>query len=126
MLWGAAVLLHTLCFGGGEQAVADPDGSAPQAVAEANASALRPLGKGYCLYHVTAEEFITKIPETVATPIGAAPGQTIAAHRLCSGLAASKQKDLLQKGVGHYGIFNGRRWRERICPEIGAFIREHG
>ncbi len=55
-----------------------------------------------------------------------APGQTIAAHRLCSGLADSKQKDLLQKGVGHYGIFNGRRWREGICPQIGAFIREHG
>ncbi|SMF60586.1 poly(3-hydroxybutyrate) depolymerase [Tistlia consotensis] len=54
-----------------------------------------------------------------------APGQTIAAHRLCSGLAAGKQQDLLQKGVGHYGIFNGRRWREDICPQIGAFIREH-
>ncbi|MEX0759408.1 MAG: polyhydroxyalkanoate depolymerase [Tistlia sp.] len=54
-----------------------------------------------------------------------APGQTIAAHRLCSGLAADKQEDLLQKGVGHYGIFNGRRWRERICPQIAAFIRTH-
>jgi poly(3-hydroxybutyrate) depolymerase len=55
-----------------------------------------------------------------------APGQTIAAHRLCSGLSQSRQQDLLQKGVGHYGIFNGRRWRERICPQIGAFIRKHG
>lgn len=54
-----------------------------------------------------------------------APGQTIAAHRLCSGLPESKQQDLLQKGVGHYGIFNGRRWRERICPQIAGFIRTH-
>ncbi|HYE53030.1 MAG TPA: polyhydroxyalkanoate depolymerase, partial [Azospirillaceae bacterium] len=47
-----------------------------------------------------------------------APGQTIAAHRLCSGLPADKKVNLLQKGVGHYGIFNGRKWRENIMPQV--------
>ncbi|RMF71090.1 MAG: hypothetical protein D6740_07220, partial [Alphaproteobacteria bacterium] len=28
--------------------------------------------------------------------------------------------------VGHYGIFNGRRWREEIAPRLKAFIRRHG
>jgi poly(3-hydroxybutyrate) depolymerase len=55
-----------------------------------------------------------------------APGQTIAAHEICSGIPAGRQRDLLQQGVGHYGIFNGRRWRENIAPEIGRFIREMG
>ena len=30
----------------------------------------------------------------------------------------------LQKNVGHYGIFNGRKWRENIAPVIGRFIRD--
>jgi poly(3-hydroxybutyrate) depolymerase len=55
-----------------------------------------------------------------------APGQTLAAHALCDGLASGQKHDLLQKGVGHYGIFNGRRWREGIKPAIGDFIRRHG
>jgi poly(3-hydroxybutyrate) depolymerase len=32
---------------------------------------------------------------------------------------------MVAEGAGHYGIFSGRRWRETICPRIGAFIREH-
>lgn len=54
-----------------------------------------------------------------------APGQTIAAHAMCSGLDQAKHENLLQPGVGHYGIFNGRRWREKIKPAIAAFVREH-
>ncbi|MGO1118570.1 polyhydroxyalkanoate depolymerase [Rhodovibrionaceae bacterium A322] len=54
-----------------------------------------------------------------------APGQTTAAHTLCSNLPDSMQADHLQPGVGHYGIFNGRRWREIIKPRIAAFIQEH-
>jgi len=54
-----------------------------------------------------------------------APGQTIAAHRLCSGLPSEKHFDHFQKAVGHYGIFNGRRWREQILPRIAGFIRTH-
>lgn len=53
-------------------------------------------------------------------------GQTRAAHDLCVNLAAAKHAHSLQKGVGHYGIFNGRRWRERIMPRIAEFIRDHG
>jgi poly(3-hydroxybutyrate) depolymerase len=52
-----------------------------------------------------------------------APGQTMPAHDLCSGLAAEKKKAHLQIGVGHYGIFNGRKWREQILPVVRDFIR---
>ncbi|MBP2297454.1 polyhydroxyalkanoate depolymerase [Azospirillum picis] len=54
-----------------------------------------------------------------------APGQTIAAHRLCSSLPDGMRKTHFQQGVGHYGIFNGRRWRESILPEVRSFIRSH-
>ena len=50
-------------------------------------------------------------------------GQTEAAHTLCRGVAAEKRKHLLVKGVGHYGIFAGRRYREEIYPQIRDFIR---
>ena len=53
-------------------------------------------------------------------------GQTQAAHTLCSGIPADMQQDYVAPGCGHYGIFSGRRWREMICPKIGAFIKEHG
>lgn len=54
-----------------------------------------------------------------------APGQTVAAHRLCSGLPEDMQARHHQAGVGHYGIFNGRRWRENIMPAVRDFIRKH-
>jgi poly(3-hydroxybutyrate) depolymerase len=54
-----------------------------------------------------------------------APGQTLAAHTICSGLAPELKKSVLQKGVGHYGIFNGRRWREDIMPTVREWIRRH-
>ena len=53
------------------------------------------------------------------------PGQTRAAHALCTGVPAGRRADLEQPGVGHYGIFNGRRWRERIAPRVTAFIAEN-
>jgi poly(3-hydroxybutyrate) depolymerase len=52
-------------------------------------------------------------------------GQTQAAHDLCTNLPAAKQFDYIQPGVGHYGVFNGRRFRKEIQPRIAAFIREH-
>ena len=52
-------------------------------------------------------------------------GQTIAAHDLCSNLPQNLHKHHLQPKVGHYGIFNGRRWREEILPHVHAFIRTH-
>ncbi|RED53674.1 polyhydroxyalkanoate depolymerase [Aestuariispira insulae] len=54
-----------------------------------------------------------------------APGQTYAAHDMCTGLPKAKHKNIVQENVGHYGIFNGRRWREQIKPQIGEFIRKH-
>ena len=35
------------------------------------------------------------------------------------------KKHHLQKGVGHYGIFNGRRYRDHVVPIIAEFIRKH-
>jgi len=53
------------------------------------------------------------------------PGQTVAAHDLCAAIPADKRYHHFQKGVGHFGIFNGRRWRSDILPKIRTFIREN-
>ena len=50
-------------------------------------------------------------------------GQTRAAHDLCTGIPAARHRHYEAKGVGHYGIFNGRRWREDIMPRVRDFIR---
>jgi poly(3-hydroxybutyrate) depolymerase len=52
-----------------------------------------------------------------------AHGQTTAAHTLCLSLNNNKQYHHFQESVGHYGIFNGRRWREQIMPRIRHFMR---
>jgi poly(3-hydroxybutyrate) depolymerase len=49
-------------------------------------------------------------------------GQTQAAHALCSGLPADLKADYIQTDVGHYGVFNGRRFREEIYPRVREFI----
>ena len=51
-------------------------------------------------------------------------GQTEAAHDLCTGIPANKHVHYVQKGVGHYGVFNGRRWREEIQPRIAEMIKK--
>ncbi|WP_085316268.1 polyhydroxyalkanoate depolymerase [Derxia lacustris] len=53
------------------------------------------------------------------------PGQTQAAHELCSGIPKERQADMVVEGAGHYGIFSGRRWREVVYPRIREFIRTH-
>jgi poly(3-hydroxybutyrate) depolymerase len=53
-------------------------------------------------------------------------GQTQAAHALCAELPDELQTDWVQPGVGHYGVFNGRRFREEIAPRMKAFMREAG
>ena len=53
-------------------------------------------------------------------------GQTEAAHTLCRSVPAEKRKHLLAKGVGHYGIFSGRKFREQIYPQIRGFIQRWG
>ena len=51
-------------------------------------------------------------------------GQTQAAHTLCSGLSDDQKEDYVQPNVGHYGVFNGRRFREEIYPRVRDFIRK--
>lgn len=50
-------------------------------------------------------------------------GQTAAAHDLCSGIPAKSHIHYEQPGVGHYGVFNGTRWRTEIQPRIAEMIR---
>jgi poly(3-hydroxybutyrate) depolymerase len=49
-------------------------------------------------------------------------GQTRAAHDLCTGIPKSRQFHYDAVGAGHYGIFSGRRWREKVYPEVRSFI----
>jgi len=49
-------------------------------------------------------------------------GQTKAGLDLATALPASKKQYLLARDVGHYGIFNGRKWREKIAPVVERFI----
>jgi len=50
-------------------------------------------------------------------------GQTKAALDISSKLPKAKKQYLLAEDVGHYGIFNGRKWRERIAPVVEKFIK---
>jgi poly(3-hydroxybutyrate) depolymerase len=53
-------------------------------------------------------------------------GQTRAAHELCTGIPTSRQFHYDVEGAGHYGIFSGRRWREKVYPEVRDFIARFG
>ena len=50
-------------------------------------------------------------------------GQTLAAQDLCSGLPAYMKSHHLQAGVGHYGVFNGKRWDSQIYPVVRNLIQ---
>ncbi len=50
-------------------------------------------------------------------------GQTDAAHDLCCNVPQDEKYHYVQPGVGHYGVFNGSRWRSEIQPRIREFIR---
>jgi poly(3-hydroxybutyrate) depolymerase len=52
-------------------------------------------------------------------------GQTRAAHDLCPNIPAAMKRHHLQPRVGHYGVFNGSRFRAEVAPRITAFIRAH-
>ncbi len=49
-------------------------------------------------------------------------GQTRAAHGLCSGVPRNRAFHYDAMGAGHYGIFSGRRWRDKVYPEVRDFI----
>ena len=59
-----------------------------------------------------------------------AVGQTEAAHPLCPNIPADMKANYVQPGVGHYGVFNGSRFRADIAPRIADFVlsnnRGHG
>jgi poly(3-hydroxybutyrate) depolymerase len=52
-------------------------------------------------------------------------GQTEAAHALCLNIPRERRAHFVAPGVGHYGIFSGRRWREVIFPHVNDFIARH-
>jgi len=52
-------------------------------------------------------------------------GQTFAAQNLCTSLPETLRTHHLQSGVGHYGVFNGSRFRAEIVPKIRNFIASH-
>src|ERR1700745_303257 len=49
-------------------------------------------------------------------------GQTEATHQLCSSIPAHRRVHYVQPGVGHYGVFNGSRFRWEIVPRISDFM----
>jgi poly(3-hydroxybutyrate) depolymerase len=51
-----------------------------------------------------------------------AVGQTSAVHELLTGLSNGKKRHYVQPGVGHYGVFNGRGWRNEIYPRMRDFV----
>ncbi len=53
-------------------------------------------------------------------------GQTLAAHDLCTGLRPYRKLHHVQPGVGHYGVFSGRRWESAIYPRLREFIHTSG
>jgi poly(3-hydroxybutyrate) depolymerase len=49
-------------------------------------------------------------------------GQTYAANELCVNIPEAKKQYYLATGVGHYGVFNGSRFRKEIAPRVRKFI----
>lgn len=74
---------------------------------------------------------ISKITEVAVMTIEgsnddiSAPGQCVAALRLCTGVPEDKKKQHLEPGAGHYGIFAGKSWRLNIRPLVLDFIDEN-
>jgi poly(3-hydroxybutyrate) depolymerase len=49
-------------------------------------------------------------------------GQTEATHMLCSSIPDDRRVHYVQKGVGHYGVFNGSRFKSEIVPRVSDFM----
>jgi poly(3-hydroxybutyrate) depolymerase len=52
-------------------------------------------------------------------------GQTAAAHDLCTGIPKARHEHIVVEGAGHYGIFSGRRWRDKVYPQVRDFIAKY-
>jgi poly(3-hydroxybutyrate) depolymerase len=53
-------------------------------------------------------------------------GQTMAALDMCTGVRIDMKSHHLQSGVGHYGVFSGRRWEREVYPRVRQVIQTHG
>ena len=52
-------------------------------------------------------------------------GQTSAALTISTGLAEERKRYFMAEGAGHYGIFNGSRWRDKVAPVVEEWIARH-
>jgi poly(3-hydroxybutyrate) depolymerase len=52
-------------------------------------------------------------------------GQSEAAHGMCTSIPDNMRMHYEAEGAGHYGIFSGRRWREKVYPLVKQFILDH-
>jgi poly(3-hydroxybutyrate) depolymerase len=52
-------------------------------------------------------------------------GQTVAAHDLCTHMRPYMKTHHVQLGVGHYGVFSGRRWQTQIYPRVRELIQDY-
>jgi len=50
-------------------------------------------------------------------------GQTLAAQELCTSILPGRRNHHLQNGVGHYGVFSGRRWAAEVYPRVRQIIQ---
>jgi poly(3-hydroxybutyrate) depolymerase len=50
----------------------------------------------------------------------------VAAHERCGSVPPFRRTHHVQTGVGHCGVFNGRRWESSICPIVRDFVFAHG
>ncbi|HEY5598796.1 MAG TPA: polyhydroxyalkanoate depolymerase [Kiloniellales bacterium] len=87
-----------------------------------------PRGKMIARWHPVLPEFITRTAllciEGELDDISGV-GQTKAALEITPNLADEMKEYHLQPRVGHYGVFNGGKWRSEIAPRIKRFIRTH-
>ena len=54
-----------------------------------------------------------------------AVGQTVAAHDLCTSIRPYMKSHHIQTGVGHYGVFSGKKWNSQIYPRVRDMIYSH-
>lgn len=87
-----------------------------------------PRGKMIARWHPVLPEYINRTAllciEGELDDISGV-GQTKAALEITPNLPDAMKQYYLQEDAGHYGVFNGRKWREQIAPRIKAFIRDH-
>ena len=65
---------------------------------------------------------ISASAQETAAPISLRSSQTSAAHDLCPGIKPYMRRHHMQAGVGHYGVFSGKRWEEQVYPIVRNMI----